>query len=259
MTTKSHFSLQAPDSNHLLRGTFYRPAIGDMLPAVIMLTGDGPKGTLSLSWQNMPPLLAEHGIASILFDFAGLGESDGDRQHLTLTVGLMNFEAVFKYVLQEVWLDKGRLAIFASSFGANVALLRPDLTNQVRALGLKSPACFLPDAYRNELTAAEFKEWESSGFSSVNGYDFEVFTDPLRYDTYGSAERIQIPTLITHGSVDEVVPVAQSRKLFESLGGSKRLEILEGASHGYCEVGQWDRMAALFVSFFKQELIEVPR
>jgi hypothetical protein len=65
------------------------------IPLVIMLTGDGPKGTKSLSWANLPPRLASRGIASFLFDFEGLGISDGVRARLTLTKGIQNFLAAF--------------------------------------------------------------------------------------------------------------------------------------------------------------------
>jgi dipeptidyl aminopeptidase/acylaminoacyl peptidase len=60
--------------------------------------------------------------------------------------------------------------------------------------------------------------------------------------------------LITHGSLDEIVPIEQSKLLYERLAGEKRLEIFEGASHGYSEEGQWQKMANLFITFFVEKL-----
>jgi fermentation-respiration switch protein FrsA (DUF1100 family) len=219
-----------------------------------MLTGDGPKGSLSMSWQNMPPLLTPYGIGSVLFDFEGLGTSDGRREDLTLTVGIANFRSVFAAICKECWIDRDNIGFLGSSFGANVALLLPDITNSINALGLKSPACFLPDAYKNEITQSDFEEWSRTGFCKSNGYKYTVYLDPFNYDTYESASQIRTPCLITHGSIDEVVPVQQSKLLFEKLAGEKRLEILQGASHGYGEGGQWQKMADLFISFFAEKL-----
>ena len=221
---------------------------------VVMLTGDGPKGSLSMSWQNIPPLLLHHGIGSVLFDFEGLGNSEGKREDLTLTVGIHNLRTIFDTICQENWIDKSNIGFMGSSFGANVALLLPEITNSIKAFGLKSPACFLPDAYRNEITPGEFEEWAKTGFCKSNGYKYEVYLDPFNYDTYEVASRIYTPCLITHGTLDEIVPIDQSRLLFEKLAGEKRLEILEGASHGYSEVGQWQKMANLFITFFVDKL-----
>jgi dipeptidyl aminopeptidase/acylaminoacyl peptidase len=207
-----------------------------------------------MSWENMPPLLSSYGIGSVLFDFEGLGRSDGKREDLTLTIGIANFRSVFSTICQEDWIDRGNVGFLASSFGANVALLVPEITNSIKALGLKSPACFLPDAYRNEISQSEFEEWSRKGFSKSNGYKYEVYLDPFNYDTYESASRIYTSCLITHGSIDEIVPLQQSKLLFEKLAGEKKLEILYGASHGYSEEGQWQKMADLFISFFTEKL-----
>lgn len=255
MTTTSDFSVTSQLTGNLLRGRYVRPSRSDKTAMVVMLTGDGPKGSLSMSWQNMPPLLVQHGIGSVLFDFEGLGDSEGRREDLTLTVGIDNLRTIFGTICKESWIDRSNIGFLGSSFGANVALLLPDITNSIRALGLKSPACFLPDAYKNEITQPEFEEWSKTGFCRSNGYKYKVYLDPFNYDTYASASRIHTPCLITHGSLDEIVPVEQSRLLYERLAGEKRLEILEGASHGYGEEGQWQKMANLFITFFAEKLI----
>lgn len=254
MTIISDFSVTSQLTGTLLRGRYVRPSRADNTPIVIMLTGDGPKGSLSMSWENMPPLLAPYGIGSVLFDFEGLGRSDGKREDLTLTIGMANLRSVFSTICKEIWIDTDNIGFLASSFGANVALLLPEITNSIKALGLKSPACFLPDAYKNEITYADFMEWSVTGFCKSNGYKYEVYLDPFRYDTYESASKIRTPCLITHGSIDEIVPLQQSKLLFERLAGEKRLEILTGASHGYSEEGQWQKMADLFISFFVDKL-----
>lgn len=242
-------------SNTILRGRFVRPDnIPSHSPLVIMLTGDGPKGSKSLSWVNMPPKLLEHGISSFLFDFAGLGYSDGERRKLTLTVGIENFKTAYNIIKNQEWVDKNRIGIFASSFGANVFLLQHEIANEVKLIGLKSPACFLPDAYLKEFGEELFEQWMEKGFVEGIGYEYEVLVDSFRYNTYESALKIKTPCLVTHGSKDEIVPLIQSKYLSRCLQGQKHLEIFENVGHGYSEEGAWDRMATLFVDWFKNNL-----
>ena len=62
-------------------------------------------------------------------------------------------------------------------------------------------------------------------------YDF--YEDCLRQIAYGPAERITVPTLIVQGEQDECVPVHQSRRLRDALGGPKRLDLLPHADHQF--------------------------
>ena len=49
--------------------------------------------------------------------------------------------------------------------------------------------------------------------------------------------RVEEPVLIVHGTADEVIPLDHGRRLFEVANEPKRLEIVEGGSHG----DLWDR------------------
>jgi dipeptidyl aminopeptidase/acylaminoacyl peptidase len=249
------FEFPSDKSEVTLRARLIAPDISKPpYPTVVMLTGDGPKGTKSLSWTNIPPLLSSKGIASFLFDFEGLGYSDGDRQELTITRGVSNFRTAFRFLSEKRWVDMGRIGALASSFGATVLLLLPDLANRFRALGLKSPAAFLPDAYLAEIGFELFDKWAAAGYLEKNGYKFDVFMDALEQNAYATAKLITKPCLITHGRNDEIVPLVQSIYLQKCLAGSTRLEIFEGVGHGYSEGDAWSRMAGMFTEWFASKL-----
>jgi pimeloyl-ACP methyl ester carboxylesterase len=57
------------------------------------------------------------------------------------------------------------------------------------------------------------------------------------------------PTLIIHGSNDNIVPVEQSKKLFEQISGSQ-LEIIEGAGH-LVMISHHDEIIKIMDNFFK--------
>jgi len=221
-------------------------------PIVLYLTGDGPKGTKSLSWTNLPPLFQEVGISSFLFDFRGLGHSDGDRRDLTLTVGRQNFRDAYRFLRESH--PNNPVVIFASSFGATVALNEVEILSECDAVVLKSPAPWIAEAYINELSDSEAREWFEVGFSSSNGYDIEVLLDSTRSRAFENAPMFTIPCLMTHGTADTTVPWVQSAELQKMWGGDSRLELFEGVGHGYSEDGAWERMASLTTAWTAQIL-----
>lgn len=241
----------------LLRGRFIYPEKpSKRTPCVIFLTGDGKKGSNSLSWVNFPPMLAKAGISSFLFDFQGLGNSDGQRKSLDVTCGLDNFFSAFSEMIKNENISQDKIGAFASSFGAFILLLSPTLANSLKAIGLKSPATFLPDAYYNEIGDNNFEIWAKNGFIETNGYDFRVFENSLEYNAFVTARKIVSPCLISQGDRDEIICMRHTRILFNCLGSKdKRFEIFQGASHGYSEGDSWNRMARMFLEFFKEKLL----
>ena len=241
-------------SGEILRAKFICPdETPTKSPIVIMLTGDGPKGSNSMSWVNMPPRLLKYGISSLLFDFSGLGNSDGERKSLTVTKGVSDFKIIFEELNKFSWIDRSNIGVMGSSFGACAALMCPEIMNQCKAIGFKSPCCFLPDAYLNEISMENFNEWIKTGFCQENGYDISVFFDPFQYNVYNQAKQIKSKCLITHGNTDEIVPFTQSLYLKEFLGGQTELKVFDKGDHGYSGEN-WEKMANIFESFFKEQL-----
>jgi len=247
---------KSKSTGSLLRGRCIEAGSGDDLsPIVIMLTGDGRKGSKSLSWENMPPKLQEVGISSFLFDFEGLGYSEGQRRSLSLTVGIDNFRSAFEFLKQQDWVDCRRMAAFASSFGASVLLLVPEIANELKAIGLKSPAAFIADAYYCEIGAINFDIWRTHGFLDENGYEFAILVEALKHNAFASAMTIDTPCLITQGDTDEIIPLQHTKYLYECLRSSdKHLEVFKGVGHGYSESDAWDRMATMFIDWFQKRL-----
>tara|TARA_B100001115_G_scaffold181098_1_gene174661 strand:- start:1581 stop:2348 length:768 start_codon:yes stop_codon:yes gene_type:complete len=243
-------------TNQVLRGRFIKSENPNKKsPIVFMLTGDGGKGTKSLSWVNMPPKLAEKGISSFLFDFEGLGYSDGTRETLCLSIGISNLLDAFKVIEEQEWIDSNKIGCFAASFGAAVLLAAPEIANKLSIVGLKSPAAFIADAYFNEIGFDEFENWRKTGFSNENGYKYEVFLDCLRYNIFETATRITTPCYITQGDKDEIVPFQQTVFLYECLKTTeKELNIFKDGNHSYSNNNDWDKMASYFVECFHKSL-----
>ncbi|OGD84519.1 hypothetical protein A3B51_02295 [Candidatus Curtissbacteria bacterium RIFCSPLOWO2_01_FULL_41_18] len=72
---------------------------------------------------------------------------------------------------------------------------------------------------------------------------------------YKQAKNITCPVLIIHGSADNDVPISQSEKLLESLGGEKRLAIIHDAGHVMRGPFMQDAHNQL-TEFFRQNLLK---
>lgn len=241
----AHFFL--PKNNEGMKSKF---------PLVIMLTGDGPSGSKSLSWTKIPPMLSEKGIASLTFDFSGLGDSEGDRRELTLEKGIDDFKAVIKLIDEIDAVDTDRIGVFSSSFGSSVVIASREFQN-IKAQGFKSPCAFLPDAYLNEISEEAATNWKTSGYCPENGYNINVLYNPMKYNIYRESSNISSSCLITHGLNDEIVPFRQSQLLQSQLLTSSNdveLVLIENCDHGYTQDGKWEYMANLFVDFFVNKL-----
>lgn len=243
-------------NNEIIKARFILPLFEkEKLPVVIVLTGDGPNGSNGTSWNNLSTRLAEKGIATLLFDYTGLGFSEGKREELTLSKGIQDFEAVFNSLKNFSWVDFSNIGIFASSFGGSVALHCVEILNKAKVIGLKSPCCFLPDAYVNEISSNEvFLNWIENKYCEENGYKLSVLLDAFNYNIYNDAKNIKTKCLITHGNGDEIVPICQSRYLDLVLECQHDFIVFDNCDHGYSINDSWEKMANIFTSFFVDNL-----
>lgn len=239
-----------------LRGRFHFPngVPTRKMPVVIMATGDGMDGSKSSTWSLLAERLASAGLPSFVFDFQGLGYSDGPAAELNLTIGLENLKSAVAAVRKVRWVDVRRIGLLGSSFGGNVALLFAGQYGSIKALGFKSTASFYPEVHETFMGVEGVKEWKRLGFNKEYGFNYSFYLDGFNHNTYAVAKNIKVPVLLIHGDADKEVPLIQDLRLAECLGGETRLEILPGVGHGYKEGDSKERMATMLAMWFKEKL-----
>lgn len=194
----------------------------------------GSRTRLELSRQ-----LLQKGIASFGFDFTGSGKSEGELHQLTVSQGIEDLTAAYGYVKKLKNVNTEQIGILGSSFSGSVAVLFA-AKNKFKALALKSPV----SSYSSVKKMPMLSKAEQKRF----------FNDAAKYDIYSAAEKIMIPTIIVHGSNDDVVPVEQSKKLFSHLKCKKKLAVLGGADHQYSDSSHFSHMASSISKWFSQNL-----
>lgn len=154
--------------------------------------------------------LAGHGFAVLLVDYRGYGGNPGRPSESGLAA---DGRAAVAYLRTRPDVDPDRLAYFGESLGAAVALGLAR-HHPPAALVLRSPFTSLPDI-------------------GSTHYPF-LPTSLMLWDRYPNLETIgaiDVPTLIVAGSADSVVPLEQSRQLYEAAPGMKRFVLIDGADH----------------------------
>jgi pimeloyl-ACP methyl ester carboxylesterase len=136
----------------------------------------------------------------------------------------------------------------ASSFGAAVLLAIPKLPTSLKAVVFKSPAVDLATAYLHELGASRIQTWAAAQTSSPA---HEAIRTATEQNLFGRAHRITAPTLIVHGTKDEVVPSSQAQ-LLNALMRNSKLHLMEGADHRYTQQGDWEEMLDTSITFLTQ-------
>ena len=223
-------------------------------PTILLMTGDSPRGFSGASCQRLLPVFIENGYGVVVFDFCGLGKNSGKRENLTLTQGIQDFNTA----LTKFWtlenIDYNKIVIFATSFGASVALACSNLVNKFKGVILRSPCPFLPEAYLNEIGFNKYDEWEKTKFCKENGYNIKVLLDPLNYNLYAMAKNIKTNCKIIYGGKDEIVPAIQTKLLLSVLNTDKDVYCVENADHGYSINNSFDEMQEIIIKWLKELL-----
>ena len=187
--------------------------------------------------KTLTRLLNERGLATFRFDFFGQGDSDGPFEEITTTLAVHQTQAALDLVSARGY---DRIGLVGSSFGGLVAILTAAQRSDIACLALKCPVVDFAEELRLTFGPEELARWQATDTipNIMGGPDrvrlrYDFYEDCLRQIAYGPAERITVPTLIVQGEQDECVPLHQSRRLRDALGGPKRLDLLPGADHQF--------------------------
>jgi uncharacterized protein len=208
-----------------LHGWFVPPASPSARETVLVFNGNaGNRGFRAA----LAAMLADAGLATLLFDYRGYGENQGQPSEEGLA---RDAEAAYRYIAARKDVDSRRLVYFGESLGTGVAVRLA--TNHVpRALILRSPFTSLIDVGRHHYPFLPVRTLLSDRFASIDCVD-----------------RLSCPLLVIAAARDSVVPSEQSRRLYEAARPPKHLVIIEGVDHNDYELLAGPRMRAEILQF----------
>lgn len=176
--------------------------------------------------------LAARGIASMRFDFTGLGNSDGDFANTSFSSNVRDLLAAARAL--ETHHQAPALLIGHSLGGAAVLAAAGQLPSVEAVVTIAAPAT--PGHIEHLFTGVR-EDLEASGEAEVQvgRRRFRIrrqFLDDLAH--YADAEhirRLKRPLLIFHSPVDEIVEIEEARKLYHAALHPKSFISLDRADH----------------------------
>lgn len=231
-------------------------------PFVVMFHGTGSdRHEAGGGYDLLAPKLAEAGIASARFDFAGSGDSPEDYIHYTFSSGVADGNAVIAYMQGLDAIAPDRVGVLGWSQGGTVAMLTAARNPAIRSLvtwaGALDMANFAADQYEdaveNGFTVLAF-DWREPLNLSLEWYEEARGTDvAAELSGYDGA------VLALAGSLDDVVPPAQAEAIVDAAPTeAKRAVAIEGADHTFNifsgDMAKFDELAQETVAWFQNTL-----
>jgi dipeptidyl aminopeptidase/acylaminoacyl peptidase len=199
-------------------------------------------------------ILNQAGYSTLLFDFYGQGESDGD----AVTLGFNERQdavAAVEYLKTRDDVDDANLGILGISMGGSVAIMAAAMSPDIKAVVADSP-------FQSASRGIE------EGFTRVTGLPRFPFSPiVLRFirwrlgispDEIVPIDQVAAisprPLLLIHGTADADVSPGNSEALFAAAGEPKELVLLPGIEHASGMKDVPDDYTELIVGFFDRYL-----
>ncbi len=211
-----------------LDGWFVRTASSS--PAFTVVVFNGNAGNRA----HRAPLAAslqQQGVQVLLFDYRGYGGNEGTPTEAGLRA---DAGAARTYVLGRGDVDASRLIYLGESIGTALAIALA-AEHPPAGLILRSPFTSLVEVGQIHYPFLPVQLLLRDRFSVI---------DDIR--------RVHCPVLVIAGDEDRIIPVDQSRRVYDATPSAKELLILAGADHNDIELLAGDDMIAAIIRFVRQ-------
>ncbi len=199
-------TLELPDGKRAI--AWARPHSDAAGPAVVFFHGNG-ENLETVRMSGTFEQLAALGAHVLAVDYPGYGRSTGEPSEASLTAA---GEAGLEWIARRH--PDSKKVVLGWSLGAAVAIrTAANRPSEVDGLVLMSAWSDLAS-----LAATHYPSW-------LVGLGLKD-----RYDSVTAAADVRAPVLMIHGSVDQIIPLAQGRQLHEALLASRFVEV-PGAGH----------------------------
>lgn len=221
-------------------GMLHLPKGRGRFPAALFLHGfAGTKTEAHRIFVKMARALADHGIASLRFDYRGAGDSAGNFEELTMRSKIADALEAGRYLARHRRIHSGRLALIGFSTGAAVgAYVVGRERRRFQSLALWAPvadgAGILDELSTPDAVQALAETGVTDHRGNLVGVGFiRQFAEmkPVR-----EIVKTKCPVLLVHGSRDDTVPVTQAdlyeRALLQHKRPVKKV-VIAGADHAF--------------------------
>lgn len=225
-----HVEFRNKQGNALV-GIVHAPADKGKFPFIVLAHSLGSSKAGKEEWCER---FSARGMASLRFDFSGHGESSSlddatFSKFVDDHIAAANFARAHR-------LCNGKVALCGHSLGGATSLAA---AVEAKATAIAAISSFYDYKVLLRRLQKDIKGIEdlkkkfnmSNKFAVSPRAIFKIYTDLMRFDMKSRIAAIRCPTLIVHGSEDEIVPPEEAQRIFNDLQCDKRIEIMGGSGH----------------------------
>lgn len=223
-------------------------------PTVLLVHGFSVTKEEGGMFDELALKLARSGILVYRFDSSGRGESEGDYSETSISKQKSDLSSILEWLKQQSKVDAKKIGILAQSFGTPVTVaLKPKVQTIILMGSVAHP----------QIVSGKAIKWEvldKNGISKKTRLNGEViliksqfWKDMVNYDLLQNITEINCPILFIHGSLDELVPLAEMEAYFAKANKPKEKAVIEGADHGLRP--HRDKMYKIAVDWFEKYLV----
>lgn len=176
--------------------------------------------------------LLDHRIASLRFDFTGLGESGGEFADTNFTSNLDDLRLAAEHLRT---LDRGPAILVGHSLGGTAVLAVASQVPEARLVAtIAAPA--------NTRHIREFVHRQTGALAPEASSTIDVMGRPIRikgqllddlasHDIAQDVANLRRPLVVFHSPQDDVVDISHAHQIFDAARHPKSLVSLDGADH----------------------------
>lgn len=259
-------NLEISGGDHTIPAVLTLPAgasADQKYPAVLMLHGTASnKDEAGNGYQDLAPLMAEQGIATLRIDFMGLGDSTADSADFSNSTAVADANAAYEFLATKDGIDSGRIGVMGWSQGGTDALLvaadNSGFQSVLTWAGATDLTSILTPEMREEAAANGFAimtfDWREDLKLGQKWIDEVDSTDVL-----AETAKITAPILAIAGTADTVVlPEVADAILAAAQNDLSATHLIEGADHTFNlfteDRSAYEELCETTISWFKATL-----
>lgn len=217
-----------------LTGFLTQPAFpSEEIPVAVLTHG---LSTNSLWLSGVAIALAEAGIASVRFDFAGTGLSTGKMEDMTISTEVADTIAVLDFVSRLPYCDNDNILYVGKSMGAVEGLLAAQQWDKdIAAMCLFYPGFSIRDSVQHGFLLGSFFDpqnppatLEAAWYTYGRGF----LEEAAAVDYESAIKDYDGPVFILHGDRDIIAPLHFTLQV-EHLFQDCTLQVVPGGMHGF--------------------------
>lgn len=217
-----------------LKGQLFIP---DATPSPVLclchgMPRSGTADTNDRGYAGLAEMFAEEGFLTVIFNFRGSGESEGN---FDIRGWARDLKVVLNHIYNMKEVDQRKIFMMGFSAGAAVSIYVAAQDKRVASI----VACACPDTSRlaknRELAQTVIDDYRNMGVIKDAGFPPSLREWMQGFDDIYSAKWIDKlsprPILIIHGDQDDVVSPDSAFNLYKLAGEPKEIMIVKGAGH----------------------------